>query len=257
MGFAANNDQARQALATIRTYGTSLRDIGAIDQSEDFVVDIEYSATPPLESLKGVSGWSYLGFYDSTNVAPYGTIISELDHSKLAGWAPALYRSLVHLWLNSAVIQGSVSKLVVTALHELELHVLAFYQLHKGLMAAKKLNDSGHQQEATHKVTELTAAAQAGNFTATAQHDSAALRANQVLATLMLVCDQAKKLPELDIPPESFEYHVLIDLRHDVLGETNEKLDAIRAHYQDRLPLLSSVYSKNVVDYVVEQFEMD
>ncbi|TYB48760.1 hypothetical protein [Actinomadura chibensis] len=251
-------------LDAIKAHSTAPDTVRAIDEATAFTVSFTYSALPPVTTLANVQGWTFAGLYGKKSTTePFALIAQTPDVGSLAEWAGALESAQVEVWLNSAEIGTSSARLIAAGLHEFELHVLPFYRFH---MALKELGL--HQSE----TAALTKQVKDGDFSATTQHQSPALRANQVLAMLSLVSSlvaarmrpssgstsaSKRKTPAPDMETTSLEYNVLIRTREDVLGDDNEKLPPIKKHYDTHLATLNTKYGKDVVNYVVDQFEMD
>ncbi|MFC4052896.1 hypothetical protein ACFOY4_24675 [Actinomadura syzygii] len=263
MVFQANTT-TQPVLDAIKAHSTAPDTVRAINEAKDFTVTFTYSAMPPSTTLTNVLGWTFAGLYGKKSTTdPFALIAQTPDVGSLSEWAGALESTRVEVWLNSAEIGTSSARLITTGLHEFELHVLPFYRLHTALKGI------GGESE---KLATLTKQVKDGDFSATTQHQSPALRANQVLAMLSLVSSlvaarmtpssaspstSKRKTPVPDMETTSLEYNVLIRTREDVLGEDSEKLAPIKKLYDPHLATLNTKYGKDVVDYVVEQFEMD
>ncbi|TYK47044.1 hypothetical protein [Actinomadura decatromicini] len=266
MVFQANTT-TQPVLDAIKAHSTAPDTVRAINEAKDFTVTFTYSALPPATTLTNVLGWTFAGLYGKKSTTdPFALIAQTPDIASLSEWAGALESTQVEVWLNSAEIGTSSARLITTGLHEFELHVLPFYRFHTALKGI------GGESE---KIGTLTKQVKEGDFSATTQHQSPALRANQVLAVISfasgLVAERMRpssesstspsaskrKKPAPDMETTSLEYNVLIRTREDVLGEDSEKLAPIKKLYDPHLATLNTKYGKDVVDYVVEQFEMD
>ncbi len=268
MTFTTSDDAAKPALEAVKKYSTQPGKVASIDEAEVFVVDFAYSRMPPSQELRDVWGWSYLGLYGSdTEAEPIATVITgSPDPAGLGGYAAALASSQVNVWLNSDALAGSEGRMIAAALHELELHVLPFYDFHLELMAAQYLASVEQTARAEDAIKALGETVKAGAYGATSQHTSAGLRAAQVLASLHYVCDKVaarakgsgskRKSSELTLDSDTVEYAVLISAYQDVVGEDSDALTPIKQIYDTKLGGLKTAYGEDVVTFVVEQFEL-
>jgi hypothetical protein len=247
------------------TYSTSLEEVADIATALDFEVAIDDTVAPAHEALKRVSAWTSIYFYNEASDDPIGSIVQDFDPNQLAFWVDNIDHASVNVWLNRTVTKREQFRIDVAALHELELHVLPFFRLYRTLREAKRARGAGQIQQASAMLGELIGTARIGRFKALQQHGSVELRVNQVLATFMLVCDELRKAGSTEFDPDRDEHAVLAALRHDVIGDTDSdeqgntvvKLADVKAAYVPKLPLLNAVYTKAVVDAVVDEFETD
>ncbi|MBG0831844.1 hypothetical protein HS041_29435 [Planomonospora sp. ID67723] len=260
MTFTANG-AAQAAITVVRTYSIEADKVASVKEATGFSVHFECSGNPPQQGLDDVSGWTYCALYEEGTNQPYATMISQgPDPARLVEWAAKLHSAQVNVWINSAKAT-SAGVLAAIALHEFELHVLAFYEFFNRLSTLAYHADLHNSTQAADTLRDLVGDVNAGTYRASTQHASTVLRANQALSAFALAAEQvAGRMTDVgakpEIDPDSYEYAAIMTTRNDIT-ESFEDLAPVKAAYGGRLGPLETVCGKEVVDFVVSEFETE
>jgi hypothetical protein len=241
--------------------------LAAIVKSTTFELGVVLEDDPPEPTLTGVLGWTYGGLYPTGDDSdPFLMVAGEaLDSGKVTEWVTNAHHTSIQIWLNNTLIKDDVAKAAATLVHELELHAFALYDLHSQLLAAQV---AGAGDTRNGIVATIRSDIAAGRYLATGQHESAALRANQVSAILGYLCaaqfavtrpggsggSKRKEVVPEGLDPDSLEYKVMMATRQDVAGD-GEIPDGIKAGYAATIVRLGKLYGEGLVVQTVEDFE--
>ncbi|MCP2343206.1 hypothetical protein [Actinomadura rupiterrae] len=256
-----SDQAARAAITVVRTHSVEAGKAASIHDSTAFTVDFLSTDEAPQQGLGEVSGWTYCALYEAGTNQPFARMISEGPSSdNLIAWATRLRSAHVNVWINP-VKATSAGALAAIALHEFELHVLPFYEFFNRLSTLAYHAELKNSRQAADTLRDLVTDVNDGVYSATRQHASAALRANQALSVFGLAAQRVKarmtdEEDEPEIDPGSYEYRAIMTTRNDIT-QSFEDLDAVKHAYAGKLGALVTAHGKKAVDFVVAEFETD